>query len=457
MTQNEWQLGDTIFALATPYAMGAIHIIRVSGPKAFAIVQALSVKPLKKQGFIIQRNKLVDKQTNTLIDDVLLMTYVAPKSYTGEDLIEINCHGSLQIVQTIFSLLTRSGARPATPGEFTRRGFMNQKLTLSQAAAVDLLVKAKSPQVQAYALNALQTNNEQLRQWQEMLLDLIGKLEVSIDYPDTLEGQTNVESASSTIKVIANKINSLLEQTQRVKQVNDGIKVAIIGRPNVGKSSLLNVLSGRERALVSAIPGTTRDVIESTLVINGFALTLLDTAGMRTKSQSNLEQQGIKLTNKTFNAADIVIIVRAPNPVQPDEITEKLIQRLKRAKKPFLVCVNKSDLIRKKDRTHFGDVVFSSAKNNDVKELVDRLTQLLSAWQLDVQAHYVLSAQWQSDLLAEALNQLNIAQKAACETPYPEIVVEPLKQANTALLKVMAKHVDYDLLDEIFKRFCLGK
>lgn len=445
-----------IFALATPYAMGAIHVIRVSGFNIFKILNRICSKPIVKKGFCIERNRIVNKKEKRIIDDVLLMKYVAPKSYTGEDLIEINCHGSIHIVNEIAAILQAIGIQPATPGEFTKRAFLNQKLDLNQSAAVDLLVKTPNRYVRDFAVNTLlNSEKKEIDKLQNKLFKLIAKFEIAIDYPEYEEAEINFALLRKEILEIQKNLQNIYNDSNKVLATNKGIKIAIIGKPNVGKSTLLNALLKKDRAIVSNVAGTTRDVIEANIEIGPFSAILLDTAGIH-KHRSQLEQKGIKKTLSTIKDSDLVIFLTHARTRVLDIDESEIIANLKKWKKDFIHCVNKSDLL-KNNQQNDRNLVFISAKNKQINPLIDAIIKKLELSTVKHQEKYIIVDKWQLALLKQGIEKLDNFLKILSNESYVDLLIEPLKETNDILLKILGKLEDYDLMDEIFKNFCLGK
>lgn len=448
-------MNKPIYALATPYATGAIHIIRISGFNIYKLLNKITKLPIKKEGFKIQRNQIIDKKSKKIIDDVLLMKYVSPKSYTGEDLIEINCHGSIHIANEIMNLLECNGIELATPGEFTRRAFLNKKIDLNQAASIDLLIKTKNNITRDLALHSLLgDSSKKIKKIQFDLFKIIGGFEVIIDYPEYENEIFDFKKIKNDIKKINNEIVNLISSSSKILAINDGIKIAIIGKPNVGKSSLLNALVKQDRALVSNIAGTTRDIVEVNALIENFNVILLDTAGIH-KHRSQLEKKGIKKTYKIIKDANLIIFLTdIKNKLDTNEKT--IIKKLNLWKKDYIVCYNKKDLIKKNDKKIIkliDDCVIISAKKNDIESLLLAIQKKLKNYYFD----NLVSSKWQLNLLNLVNKNLIDFDKTIDKNPYVDILIDYLKKANENLLKILGEIQDYDLMDEIFKYFCLGK
>ncbi|WP_052663027.1 tRNA uridine-5-carboxymethylaminomethyl(34) synthesis GTPase MnmE [Mycoplasmoides pirum] len=449
-------MNKLIVSLATPYAMGAIHIIRVSGYNVFNKLNKICKKKITKKGFSIERNKIIDKKNKNLIDDVLLMKYVAPNSYTGEDLIEINCHGNVDVAQEIIDLIIQEcGANLSEPGEFTKRAFLNNKINLNQAAAVDLFVKSKNKYSRNKIINSMLSSSfDSLEKIRNKIFKLIGSFEIGIDYPEYEEGLIDFINVKKELKKIIADLIKILKNSQEIMNINDGIKIALIGKPNVGKSSLLNAILKEDKAIVSNTPGTTRDIVEASVQIENFKITFLDTAGIH-NHQSQLEKKGIKKTYETITKSDLVIFVCEANKKLTIEEKE-IIKYLENKKKNFIVCFNKKDLA--KSKTNFDkDSILISAKNKDINSLLKYLKNYLEKNLFSKLNQDILASKWQINYLNKVIKNLEQLLKEIDINPYIDILVDPLKDANETILKILGKIQDYDLMDEIFKNFCLGK
>lgn len=447
-------MNKTIYALSTAPGTGAIHIVRVSGPKTFNILNKICKTEVFIKHFHIQRNVIWNSKTQNVIDDVLLMKFVAPNTYTGEDLIEINCHGSMQIVHQIFELLAANGAILASPGEFTKRGFLNNKMDLTQAAAVDVLVKSLNPYSRACALASLfGKTSKQLTVFQNEIFQLIGTIEVLIDYPEYEDLEKDLNTWINKTKNLKQKLIAIINQSSRLISINSGFKIAIIGEPNVGKSSLLNALLNKERAIVSNVAGTTRDVIEAYLEINQFPVSLLDTAGIH-EHRSQLEKKGIEKTHETIKEANLVILVLDANKKSSTHL--EILNDLTRLEKKYILCYNKKDLIKTTQIKPETNCVLISAKNNEINDLIQQIESYLEEYKQSSN-NLMLNQKWQIDLANQCVYFLDEFERICMTHPYLDLIIEPLKNANESLLKILGKIQNYDLITEIFKNFCLGK
>jgi tRNA modification GTPase len=296
----------TIVALATPPMNGAIHIIRISGSKAFNIVNKITTSKIIKRGYEIQKtNILSDKK---IIDSVLINKFVSPKSFTGEDLIEINCHGGYYLANKIIELLLRFGCVLALPGEFTQRAYLNNKLTLHEAESINNLINATSEKAIELANNGLDAKTiTKLKQFREKLFKLIGQVEVNIDYPEFDDvPNVSIQQFKKIISELIKKGNQIINVSTKVIPILEGINVTIVGRPNVGKSSLFNAILNEQRAIVSNIPGTTRDVVSARVNIGNITINLSDTAGIRT-TKNIIESFGVDKSYQSLQNANLIL------------------------------------------------------------------------------------------------------------------------------------------------------
>lgn len=441
-------MAKTIIALATPPLKGALAIIRVSGDEAFPITDKLFSKPIsgtKERGLVY--GAIHDGEA--LVDQVVLMVYPAPNSMTGEDVVEISCHGSMVIVEQIVGLYLSLGATYATRGEFSSRAFYNGKMDLIEAEAVNDLINATTVEAKNVALLSLSgATSKLLSPLKEELGEMLGLIEVGIDYPEYDE----VEQA--TLPEISKKCQALREQISRwIKEGNEGllirqgVKVALVGEPNVGKSSILNALLKQDKAIVSAIPGTTRDVVEGDLSIRGIPIHLLDTAGIR-ESENQIEALGIERSRRSIEEADLVVLVLDAK--EQGEESEELL-RLTENKKRVIVY-NKSDLLEKKE----AGKRYVSALEGDVKELKEAIFGALGVHQEAYLAPSFSNAR-ELGLLKNIEMNLAQAEEDAEAGATMDLISHSLQLAYGKVKELFGEEATQDLEDEIFSRFCVGK
>mgnify|MGYP000962223026 FL=1 len=438
---------DTIAAIATADAMGAISVIRISGSDAIQIVTDLTGKDLSDaKGYTIHYTTI--KEGNESVDEVLVSLFRAPKSYTGEDVVEISCHGGVYITRKVLSLILGAGARMARRGEFTERAFLSGKMDLSQAEGINDLIWAKDEINAKSAIHSLKGSVAKLmRPLEEDLTQIISNIEVNIDYPeyDDVHQLTEEEILPRAEKWI-DDIHQIIVTAQQSAVIKEGINTVILGRPNVGKSSLLNALLEEDKAIVTDVAGTTRDLVEGTVRLSGITLNLIDTAGIR-KSDDAIEQIGITKSLQALEKAQLVIVVLDGS----EELTEEDQELLEKTKNyNRIVVYNKKD----KDSVHAG--ISISAIQKDITELTNAIVEKYQSEYIaansdtlnnERQIGYALQAE---QAMREAVNALHAGMEL-------DLVTIDLEKAWTALRQITGKAGKEDLLDEIFSRFCLGK
>ncbi len=442
-------MNEPIIALATPPLNGALAMLRCSGNRVFEIADSLfgkKVSGIKERSILVGALKDGDKA----IDQVVLLVYPGPNTMTGEDVLEICCHGSMLIVEEIIGAFLSRGARYATRGEFSSRAFYNGKMDLIEAEAVNDLINATTSESKNLALLSLTGKTSELvHPLKEEIASLLALLEVNIDYPE----YTDIEEANSSLleskaKEIRAHLASLIEQGQEGKVIREGVKVALVGSPNAGKSSLLNALLEQDKAIVSSIPGTTRDIVEGELSVKGVPLHLLDTAGIRASSDK-IEELGVERSKKAIQEADLVILV-----VDASKGLEKEDREILEASKgkKTIVCFNKSDLIYNKDK----DVLYTSALNGDVSKLKDAIFSSLSLSSSSFKTPSFSNAR-ELALLRQIDGHLKEVEEGAKNNLAADLLSIPLQEAYHCVQKLLGMDPSQDLQDEIFSRFCVGK
>ena len=447
---------NTICALATARMNCAIHIIRVSGIDAFKIVNKILDKPVEKKGFVIWKRNIIDN--NKIVDEVLINTFVGPKSYTGEDVIEINCHGGVVLADYITNLLIKYGATYATKGEFSKRALINKKIDVSQVEAINNLVNSNNNISIFGSTNALIGNTtKKINDFQHKLFMLIGQIEVNIDYPeyDDVPLITNKDALKITKKLL-NEIDQLLINSKRFIPLNEGIKTLIIGNPNVGKSSLLNELTQSEKAIVSNISGTTRDIIESSINLDGITLKLYDTAGIR-ETNNQIEQIGIKKALSLIDVSDLILLLIPINEYHNklDDVFENIIKN-----KNCIVVYTKSDLISKQEINNIklkDNEVIISTNNHNIADLIKKIKYIFEFNEFINSDMNVLQSNRQIGILENTKYHLENALKSLQNNDPLDLVIYNYEQANLKLTKILGNGNEYDFLDDLFKNFCVGK
>lgn len=439
---------DTIIALATPPLKSALAIIRLSGTDCFKIVSNFFDKDITK---INKKTILVGdiKDNDEVIDNVVCLVYKGPKSFTGEDVVEIICHGSMLIVNEIIALAMKHGARQAERGEFSQRAFLLNKVDLIQAEAIADVIDANTHESKKIAMMSLKgKTTEKFLPFKKKIEDLICEIEVHFDYPE--EADNEEVTAQNIIKRIDDMlldVDNLISSSKKGRIIKDGIKVALVGKPNVGKSSILNALLQEDKAIVTPIAGTTRDIVEGDINIDGITIHLLDTAGIR-DSKDQVESIGIEKSKKTIQDADLIIVVLdASNKLEEydNEILEFTKDKLR------IIVNNKSDLNNYKS---FGLNV--SALNNDIEPLKKEIFKILGISRQDFMTPSLANSR-QIGLLEQIKNNLlNVKSDALNLVPMDLISINILS-AYQRCLELIGENSNYDLSKEIFKRFCVGK
>lgn len=446
MSMNINQEFDTIAAISTPLGMGGVGVIRISGDNAFEVIK----KIYNKQNFkphTISHGWIVENSVK--IDEVLVLPFFAPHSYTGENVVEIHCHGGVNIVKKILSLCLNAGCRPAEKGEFTKRAFLNKKMDLSQAEAVADLIHSKTQDfVSVSAKNLSGVLAEKIKNIRKSIMDILSRIVAGIDFPeDVVEPEYSylVDEISKSISFI----DSILKSAATSNIMRQGVSVAIVGRPNVGKSSLFNTLLNLDRAIVTDIAGTTRDVLRETLDF-GIPVTLIDTAGIRDDdSVSKVEEIGIEYSKQSLDEADLVLFLYdASQGITPEDND---IWDLVKNKNNIRIA-NKSDLV--KNRT--SDAYYISTKT---KEGVDEIRDLIKNKVCDINPESLEFATntRQQECLRQAKNSLELALEASKREELQDLISIDIKSALLALDELTGEVVTDEVLNNIFDNFCIGK
>ena len=442
---------DTVAAIATPPGQGAVALIRVSGPEALAVATRVFVargsqkvlRPRMQHFGAVMENGAV-------IDEVLLTVFPGPASFTGEDVVEIGCHGGSLVTRRILELLLRSGANAAAPGEFTRRAYLNGKLDLTQAEAVMDLIGAQSDIALRAAASQLEGRlGLRIRELQKQLLDLLAHLEAYIDFPEDDISPDTGAVFLERMRSVARELEALLATARQGRVLRAGVRTVLSGAPNVGKSSLLNRLLGFERAIVSSIPGTTRDTLEESVMVRGWPLRLVDTAGLRDQADA-LELEGIQRARKQLEKADLVLEV-FDSTAAPEEVP--VVKR-----DGVVVVLNKADLPEHPAWKNVEAVRLSCLSGEGLNELEDAIELKLSeGLGLHDSANDVAINARHQDCLRRSLAFLQAAEAALHAGTPPEFVAEELRAALNSAGEVVGQKDTEDLLGQIFSTFCIGK
>lgn len=460
------RMEDTIAAVATALGEGGIGIIRISGEKAKEILAKLFVsKHLTDLEYIVNRRLyhgfVQHPETRQNIDEVLAVFMKGPFTYTAEDVAEIHCHGSIISLQKILTLVLAHGARLAEPGEFTKRAFLNGRLDLTQAEAVIDVIKAKSEKGFALAVNQMEgALSEEVRKLRAELLELLVQLTVNLDYPDEDIEELTYEEMEKSLSLMNNGIDGLLATADTGRIIREGLNVAIIGKPNVGKSSLMNALLKESRAIVTDIPGTTRDTIEEVLTIGQIPIRLVDTAGIR-ETDDQIEQIGIERSKASFNQADLVVfIIDGSNPLEEEDW--KIIDHLE--EKKVIVMINKSDLARKVEASDVkgpfatAKIIYAAVKQGKgVAELEEEILHLVYGGKVNQEDSLLVTNVRHQELLRAAKEGLKDALDMAIQREALDFIEVDVKRSFELLGEIIGESVADEVIDQVFARFCLGK
>ena len=442
---------ETIVALATPPMKSALAIIRVSGDDAFDVVSKCfdkDIRSIDKRTLLV--GSIIDK--DRVVDDVVLAVYKGPKSFTGEDLVEIICHGSLLIANEIIELLIANGARYATNGEYSSRAFLNQKIDLIQAEAINDVINATTKEAKNLSILSLKgKTSELILPLKTRVADILSLIEVNIDYPEYEDIEVaNKDKVVEVIDELIPQIDKLVKEGQEGIIVKEGIKVAIIGKPNVGKSSILNALLGESKAIVTDIAGTTRDIVEGDINLNGIVLHLVDTAGIRDSSDV-IESIGIEKSKESVEKADLVIVV-LDSTSELDDFDNEILDISK--DKARIVVYNKKDQINHK--LSKDNKIYVSALNNDIEALKKAIISKVGVSE-EAFSNPSLNNTRQLGLLKNVKESLLKAKEDALNDLPIDLVSVSLLSAYASILEILGESNQIDISKEIFARFCVGK
>ena len=457
-TLSNWN--DTIVALATAPGLGAIAVIRLSGPEAIHIVNAVfEKKDLTKQAsHTVHFGKLIDK--GMVLDEVVASIYRAPKSYTGEEVVEISCHGAPFIQDLILQLMIEKGARMAKPGEFTQRAFLNAKLDLTQAEAVADLIASNTEAARKTALHNLKGGfSNDLQLMREKLIKFSALIELELDFSQEDVAFANKKELEILVQQLQLKTQALYDSFKLGNVIKNGVQVAIVGKPNAGKSTLLNTMLNESRALVSAIPGTTRDTVEEYLNIQGVLYKLIDTAGIRTQTEDSIEQMGIEKSREKIQEADIVIALFDACTHNASDILAWQSD-IGVSNEKLILVGNKIDLALDQaiaSNEAFKEVLFISAKNkHNIAELKNKITEKAIGDGLKREGTIVTNARHVSSL-KKLLFALNDVESGLIQNVTGDLLALDIRQALHYLGTITGEITNEDQLDFIFSKFCIGK
>ncbi len=453
---------STIAAISTAPGVGGIGIVRMSGKEAFSILEKIFLPKNNSpiQGYKIKYGKIINPETKNIVDEVLVSYFVAPKSYTTEDMCEINSHGGIAIVKEILELCLKNGANIAEPGEFTKRAFLNGRIDLCESEAVIDIINAKTKKEARAAANQLEgTLSKKIQSIRKTTISLLSDIEASIDYPEYDVPEVTEKHILQEIQNILEKLKKLENSFENGKILKEGIKTAIIGKPNVGKSSLLNAILQEDRAIVTAIEGTTRDIIEETVVIEGIPLKIIDTAGIR-ETKDEIEQIGIEKSKKIAKEADLVIAILDGEKElsKEDERILEIIQN-----KKSIIVLNKKDLpgfntkILEKIPNNSPIVEISAKEGIGIEKIYEEISKLFQLQQIDVDSGYLVTNIRHKDLIYKAKQQCNKTKQAIYDKMPIDIIAIEITNILKTLGQITGDDVTEDVIKDIFSKFCLGK
>lgn len=451
-------MDDTIAAISTALGVGAISIIRVSGPQSIEIVNKIFKEKdlLNCESHTINYGHIVDN--DEIIDEVLIMLMKAPKTFTRENIIEINCHGGIATTNKILELLLNNGCRLAEPGEFTKRAFLNGRIGLIEAESVMDIINSETELTRKLAINGIEGKISKLiKNLRQEIIEILANIEVNIDYPeyeDAIEMTNKI--LNEKLIYIKDGINKILIKSQNTKILKEGIKIGIFGRPNVGKSSILNRLLEEDKAIVTNIEGTTRDIVDGTFILNGVTIKLIDTAGIRTTNDI-VEKIGVEKSKKTLEEVDLIIVVLNNN----EELTNDDKEILEITKnKNRIILVNKNDLPNKLDLSIFKneDVITSNTTTIEgLDNLKNRIIEIFNLGKIDDKDLTYLSSARSISLLKKCVDIINEIDVSIMNDIPVDMIQIDLKNIWDILGEIIGESYDDELIDQLFTQFCLGK
>lgn len=454
---------DTIAAIATPPGEGGIGIVRISGENAKNILDRIFV-PASPNGLENRKmsyGTIVDPASENIVDEVLCVYMKGPKTYTVEDVVEINCHGGMVPLRKTLELVLKNGARIAEPGEFTKRAFLNGRLDLSQAEAVIDVIRAKTDKTFDVAMNQLEGNfSKQIKEIRKKLVDILVNITVNIDYPDEDIEEITYEKLEKDLESVAEDIDSLLSSADTGRMIQEGLNVAIIGKPNVGKSSLMNSLLNEARAIVTEIPGTTRDTIEEHLSIKGIPIRLTDTAGIR-DTDDVIEKIGIEKSKESFNQADLVIFIIDSSRKISDEDME-IINIIDQKK--AIVVLNKIDLekviTRDEVELMLPEAIIietSMEKQQGIDLIEEKIVDMVYGGKVSQSSSIMVTNVRHKNILENASKSISDGIQMTRKNEALEFIEIDVNSSYETLGEIIGETVQDDIINEVFARFCLGK
>ena len=455
---------STIASISTAPGIGGIGIIRMSGEKSFEVLDKIFVAKNKQnideiKGYTIKYGNIVEN--GNIIDEVLVSYFKAPRSYTTENMCEINSHGGTVIVRKILELCLKNGAELAEPGEFTKRAFLNGRIDLAQAESVIDLINAKSDREAKSGIKQLEgALSKEIKDIKQEIMNVLVNIEVTIDYPEYDTPEVQKQELTMMLEKVEKKLSQLEESFDNGKIIKEGIKTAIIGKPNAGKSSLLNTILKEERAIVTDIEGTTRDTIEEFVTVKGIPIKLVDTAGIR-NAKDEVEKIGIQKSIEEAQNADLIIAIFDSSKELTNE--DKEIIDLIKGKKA-IILLNKTDLPSKIDennkqlKENAKNIIKISAKNNQgINKLYDKIAEMFSLNQINLDNEVLITNVRHKNIISKALQNVKKANEAILVNMPIDIVTIYIKEILEDLGEITGEYVTEDIINEIFSKFCLGK
>lgn len=455
---------NTIVAISTAMGNGGIGIVRMSGEKSFEILDKI-FRPKNNDGFIkgyqIKYGNIIDPKNEEIVDEVLVSYFVAPKSYTTENMCEINTHGGMVVEKRILELCLENGAEIAGPGEFTKRAFLNGRIDLSQAEAIIDLINSKTVREAKESINQLEGHlSSKIENIRQKMLNLMIAIDVNIDYPEYDEEEVTKNRSLGELKIISEELIKLENSFNSGKILRDGVKTVILGKTNAGKSSLLNRILKEDRAIVSNIEGTTRDTIEEFVDVEGIPLKLIDTAGIR-NSSNEIEQIGIQKSKKLADSADLIIAIFdiTKNLTEDDEELLEIIKD-----KECIILLNKIDVLsenieleKRLKSINKNILKISVMEDIGIQQLFDKIVEIYSFNNDSLSNDVLISNERHKNLIQKAKMEIDEAINAAENDMYIDIISIYITNAMNYLAEITGNNVTDDVINEIFKKFCLGK
>ena len=457
-------MSTTIAAIGTALSNSGISIIRISGKDSLNIINKIFSSSSKLEPNHIIYGKIIDN--GEIIDNVLVSYFKAPHSYTGEDVCEINCHGGTQITKDILEIVLENGAALAEPGEFSKRAFLNGKMDLSQAEAVINLINAKTKTESRIAAKNMEGDlSKKIKELREELVELMAQIEVSVDYPEYDYEEVEPTSITSLLDKKISEIKHILDTYDHGKYIKNGVNVAILGKPNVGKSSLLNNLANYEKAIVTDIPGTTRDIVEETINLGNIVLNISDTAGIR-DTDDIIEKIGVEKSLKILDEVDLVLyLINGEEGISKEDF--QILSKIKNKGIKYIPVINKIDLTKKSilstimnELEHNGikkAVCISAQENDGIDDLKNEITRLFNVSDLDYSHELIITNERHKDLLKKSINYLIDAKNEINLGQPIDIVSIYVKKCTKTLGEIIGADVTQDIISKIFEKFCLGK